>query len=118
MAAPAADFSAAEFVKGLTDEQKEAVFDAILGELLATDPEGTVIPIHPEGGELMAYILTLRGAKRLLDGEGWRHLPELLIPVVHSDADLPRGIPAEELWERIDAEEAARDAQSGSRSAG
>lgn len=118
MSAPAAPFSAPEFVKTLSDEQKEAVFYAILNEVLAADPEGTVIPLHPEGGELIAHILTTRGSKRLLEGEGWRFLPELLIPVIHSDSGRPKGIPAEELWARIDAEEAARDAQSGSRAAG
>jgi hypothetical protein len=121
MTTPAAElpaFSAAEFVKGLTDEQKEAVFNALFAEVLAVDPEGTVIPVHPEGGELMGHILTIRGSKRLLDGEGWKYLPELLIPVVHSDADLPKGIPAAELWARIDAEEAAQVARSESRAAG
>jgi hypothetical protein len=114
--AAAAPFSAVEFVKTLSEEQKEAVFYTILEEVLATDPESAVIPVHPEDGELMAHILTPRGSKRLLDGDGWKSLPELLIPVEHSD-DRPNGISAEELWARIDAEEAERDAKSKSRAA-
>lgn len=121
MSAPTAEkaaFSAAEFVKGLTDEQKEAVLYAIVREVLAVYPKSTVVPLHPEGEELMAHILTPTGSKQLLDGDGWRYLPELLVPVVHSDADRPRGIPAEELWARIDAMEAEQASQSQSRAAG
>jgi hypothetical protein len=121
MSTPTADspaFSAAEFVKGLTNEQKDEVLFAIVREFLAVEPESDVIPLHPEGGELLGHLLTTRGSKRLLDGDGWRYLPELLIPVVHSDADRPKGIPAAELWARIDAEEAAQAARSESRAAG
>jgi hypothetical protein len=117
MSAAAADFSAAEFVKGLTDEQKEAVLYAIVREVLAVYPKSTVIPLHPEGEELMAHILTPAGLKTLRDGDGWRHLPELLIPVVH-DKNPPNGLTSAELWARIDAMEAEQAAQSQSRAAG
>lgn len=116
MSASVTPFSATEFVKTLSDEQREAVFYAIVREMLAVEPDSDVIPLHPEGEELLCHILTTRGSKRLLDGEGWRHLPELLIPVVHSAPE--PGLTIEEVWERIDAAEAGRDAQSKSRAAG
>ncbi len=115
MTAAAEPFSAAEFVNTLSDEQKEAVLYAIVREVLAVEPESDVIPLHPEGGELLGHLLTTRGSKRLLDGDGWRHLPELLIPVVHSREP---GLTIEEVWARIDAAEAAQAAQSRSRVAG
>jgi hypothetical protein len=115
MTAPTA-FSVAEFVKGLTDEQKEAVLYAIVREVLAVYPECTVIPLHPEGEELMAHVLTPAGLKTLRDGEGWRYLPEILVPVRHAPRE--PGLTIEEVWARIDAEEAERGERSGSRAAG
>ena len=116
MTAAAEPFSAAEFVNTLSDEQKEAVLYAIVREVLAVYPKCTVIPLHPEGEELMAHILTPHGMKTLRDGDGWRYLPEILVPVQHAPRE--PGLTIEEVWARIDAAEAARGERSESRAAG
>lgn len=76
MSAPAADFSAAEFVKTLSDEHKEAVFVAILGEVLAFSPNSEMIPLYAADKTLLAHILTLKGSQTLFDKYGPKLTPE------------------------------------------
>ncbi len=119
MSAPTAEspaFSAAEFVKGLTDEQKEAVFFAIVKEALAVYPRSGSIPIQPEGEELLGHLLTPLGVRELTAKYGAGCLPEWEVPP--SERSATRGVTSEELWARIDSAEAERAAQSQSRAAG
>lgn len=58
MSAPAAEFSAAEFVKTLSDEQKEAVLYTLLEEGLVDAPEPMAISLAKEGGPVLAYLLS------------------------------------------------------------
>jgi hypothetical protein len=58
MSAAAADFSAAEFVKTLTDEQKEAVFLALAEEGVAAGPEPFAVPLTKGGGPVFGYLLS------------------------------------------------------------
>ncbi len=63
MSAPTAGmpaFSAAEFVQGLTDEQKEAVFFAIVEEAVAAGPEPFAVPIAREGGPVFGYLFSAK----------------------------------------------------------
>ena len=76
MSAPAADFDPAAFVKGLTDEHKEAVLIAIVQEVLALYPNSGYIPLYAAGGEMIASIQTLSAAKALFDKHGPKLTPE------------------------------------------
>jgi hypothetical protein len=116
MSAPAADFDPAAFVKGLTDEQKDEVFFAIVREVLGVYSRSGSIPIQPDGEELLGHLLTPLGVRELTAKYGPECLPEWEVPP--GQRSTVRGVTSEELWARIDAMEAERAAQSQSRAAG
>ena len=58
MSANAAPFSAAEFVRTLSDEQKEAVFYAILEEVMAANPEEGFVALGKGDGPITAFLVS------------------------------------------------------------
>lgn len=102
-----APFAAVEFVKGLTDEQKEAVFYAILKEVLADGPEYDTMPLAEDDGPTLAYLLTAKEYDALREKYGF--------PLYRDGTDyeakrIPRDqrdwLTAEEMLAEMDAEDA------------
>jgi hypothetical protein len=58
MSSAAAPFSAAEFVKTLSDEQKEAVFYAILDEVMKQNPDEGFMGLGPGEGPITAFLIS------------------------------------------------------------
>ena len=125
MSAPAADFDPAAFVKDLTDEQKEAVFYAILKEVLADATEYETMPLSEDDGPTLAYLLTTKEydtlrekygfplyrdateemAKRIPRSErDWLTLEESLAEMDAEDTQLDEATPPPSTGERAAAE--------------
>jgi hypothetical protein len=101
MTAPAADFSAAAFVKTLSDEQKEAVFYAILEEVLAFCPNSEMIPLYAADKRLLAHILTLKGSQTLFDKHGPKLSPEERAEIRERAKNSGPPITFEEMFSRL-----------------
>ena len=52
--------SPVEFVKGLSDEEKEAIFLALAEEGIADGPEPFAVPLERDGGPVFGYLLSAK----------------------------------------------------------
>jgi len=102
-----ADVDVVGYVRGLPDDQQEAVFVAILKAIIADSGGKGYIPVEWEG-EWLGYFVPPAAAQELFDRYGPKLSPERLAEIQHAAANPGRSFTLEEMLEWLNSEEAAR----------
>ena len=97
---------AVEFVRGLPDECREAIFLDILKEILSIHDGGALIPIHA-GEEYLGTFYPPAAVQYLFDKYGPKLTPEREAEVQHAIDNPGRIFTLEEFWESLREEDAA-----------
>ena len=104
--------SPVEFVKGLSDEEKEAVLMTIVGEVLALYPNSGAIPLYAADGNVVAFLQTLAGAQAMFDRHGPKLTPEERAEISERARDPGPLLTVEEMLARLAARGQRRDRES------